>query len=138
MEKGAPHAGKTPLAARRCTANMCIHALLHPKASYDLVHRSTKRWHHWPDAGSDSNLTSWLDGGSRTNLAAAATNTAVAGEVLGVDVELHNPLAIGLSLTQLQLLYEHEGGAAGPASAFVEVSASQLVMLAQAGISAVL
>ena len=99
---------------------------------------SSKCWHHWSDAGSDSNLTSWLDGGSRTNLAAAATNTAVAGELLGVDIELHNPLAVGLSLTQMQLLYEHEGGAAGPASASVEVSASQQVMLAQAGNAAVL
>ena len=50
-----------------------------------------------------------------------------------MDVELHNPLAVGLSLTQMQLLYEHEGGAAGPASAFVEVSAPQQAMLTQAG-----
>ena len=108
------------------------------KACRDSVCRSMECWHHWPDAGSDSNLTSWLDGGSRTNLAAAATNTAVAGELLGVDIELHNPLAVGLSLTQMQLLYEHEGGAAGPASAFVEVSASQQLMLTHAGSAAVL
>ena len=113
-------------------------AIQHPKASPDPVCRSTQCWHHCPGAGSDSNLTSWLDGGSRANLAAAVTNTAVAGELLGVDIELHNPLAVGLSLTRMQLLYEHEGGAAGPASAFVEVSASQQVLLTQAGSAAVL
>lgn len=71
--------------------------------------------------GSESNLTSWLDGGSKASLALQQHNTAVAGELIGVEVHMSNPMAIGLSLTQLRAVYEHESGATGPVNAFVKV-----------------
>lgn len=48
-------------------------------------------------------------------------NTAVAGELIGVDVQMSNPMAIGLSLTQLRAVYEHESGATGAYNDYVEV-----------------
>lgn len=73
-------------------------------------------------AGSESNLASWLDGTSKATLALQQHNTAVAGELVGVDVQMSNPMAIGLSLTQLRAVYEHESGAEGPSNDFVKVS----------------
>lgn len=48
-------------------------------------------------------------------------NTAVAGELVGVDVQMSNPMAIGLNLTQLRAVYEHESGAVGLSNDFVKV-----------------
>ncbi|KAK9823583.1 hypothetical protein WJX72_003982 [[Myrmecia] bisecta] len=82
--------------------------------------------------GSDASLSSWLDGASRNNLAALQCNTAVAGETLGVDLELANPLAVELQLAHLRLVYEHESGASGGSNAYVQVLEEALSLKAGA------
>lgn len=72
--------------------------------------------------GSESNLVSWLDGGSKSSVVTQQHNTAVAGELVGVDVQISNPMALGLSLTQLRAVYEHDSGATGPVNEYVKVN----------------
>ena len=62
-----------------------------------------------------------MDGGSKASLMLQQQNTAVAGELIGVDVQMSNPMAIGLSLTQLRAVYEHESGATGASNDYVKV-----------------
>lgn len=66
---------------------------------------------------------SWLDAAGKTSAVVQQHNTAVAGELVGVDVHISNPLAVGLSLTQLRAVYEHESGATGPANDYLKVRA---------------
>lgn len=72
-------------------------------------------------AGSESNLVSWLDGASKSAVVTQQPNTAVAGELIGVDVQISNPMALGLSLTQLRAVYEHESGVTGPVNEYLKV-----------------
>lgn len=68
---------------------------------------------------------SWLDAASKTSGAVVQQpNTAVAGELVGVDVQISNPMALGLSLTQLRAVYEHESGATGPVNEYLKVLSS--------------
>ena len=79
-------------------------------------------------AGSESNLVSWLDGGSKASLVTQLHNTAVAGELVGVDVKISNPMALGLSLTQLRAVYEHESGVTSPSNEYVKVQQTVCVL----------
>jgi hypothetical protein len=72
--------------------------------------------------GSESNLVSWLDAGTKSSLVTQQHNTAVAGELVGVDVQISNPMAVGLSLTQLRAVYEHESGVMGTVNEYVKVA----------------
>lgn len=72
--------------------------------------------------GSESNLVSWLDAGTKSSLVTQQHNTAVAGELVGVDVQISNPMAIGLSLNQLRAVYEHESGVMGTVNEYVKVA----------------
>ena len=72
--------------------------------------------------GSESNLVSWLDAGSKSSVVTQQHNTAVAGELVGVDVQISNPMALGLSLTQLRAVYEHDSGVTGPVNEYVKVN----------------
>ena len=74
-----------------------------------------------PVSGSESNLVSWLDAANKTSAVVQQHNTAVAGELVGVDVQISNPMALGLSLTQLRAVYEHESGATGPVNEYLKV-----------------
>jgi len=65
---------------------------------------------------------SWLDAGTKSSLVTQQHNTAVAGELVGVDVQISNPMAIGLSLTQLRAVYEHESGVTGTVNEYVKVA----------------
>ena len=67
---------------------------------------------------------SWLDGGSKSSLTAVQHNTAVAGEAVGVEVHISNPMSIGVSLTQVRAVYEHDSGATGPVNEYVQVQMS--------------
>lgn len=72
--------------------------------------------------GSESNLVSWLDAASKTSSSVVPQhNTAVAGELVGVDVQISNPMAISLSLTQLRAVYEHDSGVTGPVNEHLKV-----------------
>ena len=64
---------------------------------------------------------SWLDAAGKSSAVVQQHNTAVAGELVGVDVQISNPLAVGLSLTQLRAVYEHESGATGPTNEYLKV-----------------
>ncbi|KAK3240229.1 hypothetical protein CYMTET_49920 [Cymbomonas tetramitiformis] len=61
----------------------------------------------------------WMDGNKATK---EVTNTCVAGEEIGVDVELCNRLQVQIEVSQVRLLCAHEGRAEGePISDYVEV-----------------
>ncbi|DBA74127.1 hypothetical protein WJX77_012500 [Trebouxia sp. C0004] len=79
-------------------------------------------------AGSESNLVSWLDAGTKFSLVTQQHNTAVAGESVGVDVQISNPMAVGLSLTQLRAVYEHESGVTGTVNEYVKVMEQEIVV----------
>ncbi|KAL3147776.1 hypothetical protein ABBQ32_002510 [Trebouxia sp. C0010 RCD-2024] len=79
-------------------------------------------------AGSESNLVSWLDAANKTSSVVQQHNTAVAGEVVGVDVQVSNPMALSLSLTQLRAVYEHESGVTGPVNEYLKVLEQDIVI----------
>lgn len=62
---------------------------------------------------SEAGPLTWLDGGSRAVLAEAPRHTCCAGEVVGVDVELRNPLQVDLALTRLRLACTFEASSSG-------------------------
>lgn len=65
-----------------------------------------------------------MDAANKTISVAQQHNTAVAGELVGVDVQLSNPMALGLSLTQLRAVYEHESGVTGPVNEYLKVTSA--------------
>lgn len=69
---------------------------------------------------------SWLDAANKTISVVQQHNTAVAGEVVGLDVQVSNPMALSLSLTQLRAVYEHESGTTGHVNEYLKVISSAL------------
>lgn len=105
-----------------CTSGPLL--LSPPPAPLTPLHPHQAEHNPCPVPGSESNLVSWLDAANKTNAPMQLHNTAVAGELVGVDVQISNPMALGLSLTQLRAVYEHEGGATGPVNDYLKVLSS--------------
>ena len=56
-------------------------------------------------AGQDTVAATWLDGGKKSG-AAVPDRVAVVGEEIGLDVDMHNPLALELHVSRLQASVE--------------------------------
>eukprot|EP00887_Chlorella_sp_A99_P001561 scaffold8.g1561.t1 len=70
-----------------------------------------------PQAEAGAGPLTWLDGSSRAALEPQRRHSCCVGEVVGLDVELRNPLQVDLAITRLRLACTFEPAAGGGVAA---------------------